>query len=35
MNPSCVTQRSSSSTQFAGETPGDCGSMQTGAKFFG
>jgi hypothetical protein len=35
MKPSSSTQRSSSSTQFAGETPGDWGSMHTGAKFWG
>ena len=35
MKPISSTQRSSSSTQFAGETPGDWGSMHTGAKFFG
>ena len=35
MKPSSSTQRRSSSTQLAGETPGDWGSMQTGAKFLG
>src|SRR5512134_1731549 len=35
MKPSSFTQRSSSGMQFAGGTPGDCGSWQTGAKFDG
>ncbi len=35
MKPSSFTQRSSSATQFAGATPGDCGSWHTPTKFFG
>ncbi len=35
MNPSSLTQRSSSAALLTGATPGDCGNWQTPTKFSG